>query len=234
MCRKLPLQQGVLLDLRRKRTLRHTTVALAYSGGPDAAALAAKLKDMGANVLPVYVSYRAGRGGKTAKDLQAARRSAELLGLPITLIDNPLVRRITSELKPTRNRLILQAISETLGADAQAVGLGTFQESFEADGQWTAESNEDLDPAVLAAVVSKNGHKLITWDSFGKTSKADTLGCLPADSRAGIFATISCQMWWRVECGNCYSCRERHAAFLSAFNCDPTLYKPNSTVGKES
>jgi 7-cyano-7-deazaguanine synthase in queuosine biosynthesis len=207
-------------------------IAVAYSGGPDATALAARLQAEGAHVTPVYVSYRGGTGGKTAKDLKAAKRSAQILGLPTAWIDSPLVKRIESDAKSMRNRIILAEISRAFGDKIQAVGIGTFQEIFAASGQWTEESNDDINPDILAKALKAGGHKLVTWDTFGVHSKADQFRDLSAQAQDALFATTSCQMWWKVECGNCYSCLERHAAFVAAFGKDPTKYRSNSRVGR--
>lgn len=223
---------GALLDLKVS-ALHGVTVAVAYSGGPDATALAARLKADGATVLPVYVAYR-GPGGKTAKDLRFAKRSAELLQLPSRWIDEPLVRRIDSDSKSQRNRIIVAAISMALGQQVQCVGIGTFKQTFEAAGQWTDDSNEDIDPAILSRPLTPQGHRLITWDSYGVSGKAEQFRNLSAQDRAALFATTSCQLWWKVECGNCYSCLERNEAFLAAFGVDPTGYRAKSTVTRRA
>jgi len=205
-------------------------IAVAYSGGPDATALAARLLSEGAHVTPVYIAYR-GPGGKTAKDLRFAKHSAQLLGLSTEWIDKPLVHRISGDEKSARNRIILGAISRAFADKIDAVAIGTYQETFTACGQWTKDSNDDLDPAFLAAAVVP-GHQLVSWDSFGVRCKTDEFRNLPAPAQAALFATTSCQMWWRVECGNCYSCLERHEAFVAAFGKDPTNYRAKSKVGK--
>lgn len=223
-----------LLDLRSTESLEGSSIALAYSGGPDATALAARLKDLGAHVTPVYVAYR-NFGGKTAKDLRAAKRSAKRLGLSTELIDGPLIKRITAEEKSRRNRIILEVISAAF-ADGKAgsIALGTYQDTFDASGQWTADSNDDIDPAVLAPVIAPRGHKLVTWDSFGVSCKADEFRNLSEQAREALFATVSCQMWWKIECGNCYSCIERHDAFMAAFGRDPTRYRPGTNARSKS
>lgn len=226
-------KRSTVLDLKAATlvsTVNGITIAVAFSGGPDAAALAARLVSLGSNVIPVYVRYR-NKGGKTTKDLQAALRCAQKLGLSIELVESPLVKPISADEKSHRNRIILKTISEALADRVQAVAIGTFKELCDPSGQWTGESNDDLDPENLVKELDSK-HDLITWDSFGVTKKADQFRNLSPDARAAIFATVSCQMWWKVECGNCYSCVERFQAFIDAFGEDPTTYRQNSTVGK--
>ncbi len=208
------------------------SIAVAYSGGPDACALAARLQALGAEVIPVYLVYR-NRGGKTSKDLRGAINSAKLLGLTTELLDNPLERAITGDDKSRRNYLILETFARApIAKQIDAIGLGTYQETSEASGLWTEESNQDLEPRLLMSALKGTSLRLITWDSFGVKRKADEFVGLSNAARQALFATTSCQMWWKVECGNCYSCLERHEAFLSAFGQDPTVYRPNSTVMK--
>ena len=217
--------------IRRPRIVPGMRVAVAYSGGPDATALAARLMADGADVTPVYVRYRS-PGGKTSKDLRFAKRSARILGLSTEWIDTPLVKRIDRESKSMRNRIMLAEISRVCGANIDAVGIGTFQETFSASGQWTDDSNDDINPKILAKALNGT-HELVTWDTYGVHCKADEFRNLSKRAQKALFATTSCQLWWKIECGNCYSCIERHEAFVSAFGKDPTNFRPNSKVGRK-
>ena len=220
------------LKLSSNSRLVGKKIVVAFSGGPDAAALAARLLKLGASIIPVYLTYR-NKGGKTVKDLKGALDSAKLLGLPTQYLENPLERPISGDEKSRRNRIILETFAQAdFAQKVDAIGLGTFEERFEASGLWTDESNEDLAPSCLLPSLSGSGLDLITWDSFGIFDKTSEFKGLPAAVRRALYATTSCQMWWKVECGNCYSCRERHEAFLAAFGEDPTIYRPNSTIGK--
>lgn len=224
-------KSGRFLDLQSDRQLPGVTVAVAYSGGPDATALAARLLQIQAAVVPVYVAYRGSGGGKTSKDIAAAIASAKMLRLPLEHIQSPLVASIKGDDKSSRNRLMLEAMAERFaGTDIGALGLGTYLAVHEASGLWTEESNADLDPAVLVRSSGKKGHDLITWDSFGVKCKEDEFRAMPPHARKALYRTTSCQLWFKVECGNCYSCVERHDAFMKAFRRDPTVYRPNTRI----
>jgi 7-cyano-7-deazaguanine synthase in queuosine biosynthesis len=204
-------------------------VAVGFSGGPDAAALAYRLRSLGAEVLPVYVDYRKTSGGKTAKDLRAARECAKLLG-----IMNPIeLRAPLGHLpKSRRNRFFVKVFASFItcrGGDM--VALGTMKHvSGERLDRATAN---DLDPEYLSRQGSSHGVRVLTWDTFGVQEKAAEFAGINEVGKRALFATTSCQLWWRVECGNCSSCRARHAAFLKVFGCDPTRYRKNSRVMRE-
>lgn len=210
--------------------LKGRKVYLGFSGGPDATALAAKLQNQGATVVPVYVDYRASAGGKTSKDLRFARQSAQILGLSEpAVVRAPLGERPKSE----RNRFFIEVLTGAAQeGGGKLVALGTMLATYEAGGDWDEESNRDLDPKILGAHAAKVGVKVITWDSFGVTTKAGEFAGLKPKQRKAVAATTSCQMWWHVECGNCGSCKERRAAFLAAFGKDETNYRPNSKAAK--
>lgn len=193
------------------------TVVLGFSGGPDAAALAYKLQRLGAKIIPVYINYRKySGGGKTGKDLQAAKRSIDLLCLNELLqVRYPLGNR----LKSMRNRFFIEVLSGIAkNYKTKHIALGTLQEAGE----------DDLNPTVLKSYSRKYGVDITTWDSFGVIEKCDEF--LEINNPQFLFETTSCQMWWKKECGNCYSCLSRHTAFIKVFKHDPTAYRLGSKV----
>ncbi len=194
-------------------------VVLGFSGGPDALALAHRLQLCGAEVMPVYISYRKTGGGKTKKDLRAARSSAAALKFPAPLVIwEPLGMRAKSE----RNRFfipLLALIARSRGA--RTVAIGTIQEA----------GNADLDPAILSACGAEHGVDVLTWDSFWIREKSEEFPGM-VGMQCALSLTTSCQLWWNVECGNCHSCLARHTAFLKAFGRDPTIYRMGSRCAK--
>jgi 7-cyano-7-deazaguanine synthase in queuosine biosynthesis len=207
-------------------------VVLGFSGGPDAAALAYHLKRLGANVVPVYINYRAmSGGGKTAKDLRSTDPVAELLEIPVPM-------RIRAPLgnlpKSHRNRFFVKVLASIAKEQNEnIVALGTIMEAPSTNESIERASISDLDPKILARQGNKYGVQVLTWDDFGVSRKMDEFAGLDIKARCALFQTTSCQMWWRPECGDCHSCRARHNAFLGAFGYDPTPYRQNSKIGKE-
>jgi argininosuccinate synthase len=65
-------------------------VVVAYSGGPDAAALFLKLREVGCNHIHVYISYRANVGGKTAEDIRYAQQALGITGDTLEILHAPL------------------------------------------------------------------------------------------------------------------------------------------------
>jgi len=204
-------------------------VVLGYSGGPDAAALAYKLKRLGAEIIPVYINYRkVSGGGKTTKDLRAGEHSAQLLKLPnILKVRAPL----GTKPKSWRNRFFVSVLASVAREQcAHIVALGTFKKSVNERRMIGRATYNDLDPSVLTSHGHKHGVQVITWDTFGVKEKADEFVEMDISAQRAIFKTTSCQLWWKVECGNCASCVARHEAFLKAFGSDPTSYRPQSKV----
>ena len=215
----------------QKPSLVGSKIVLGFSGGPDAAALAYRLKCRGADVIPIYINYRKmSGGGKTAKDLRAVGIVAKLLGLPVpTEIRVPLGNRPKSH----RNRFfvkVLASIAKKQGGSI--VALGTIKEVVDKDESVSRATINDLDPKLLSRHGNGYGVQVITWDTLGVHNKADEFREVGAEARSALFQTTSCQMWWRLECGNCHSCVSRHTAFMQAFGCDPTLYRQGSRVTK--
>lgn len=215
-----------------KERLNGQVVVLGYSGGPDATALAHRLRKIGANVLPVYINYRkVCAGGKTGKDLEAARASATMLDMMHPLeVRAPLGKRP----KSNRNRFfvsILARIARERGS--KLVALGTIKDNGDDRGLGRATRN-DLDPLILAQHGARAGVRVITWDTFHVRDKTGEFADIPLTGQRALFVTTSCQLWFRLECGNCTSCRSRHRAFMQAFGFDPTLYRPESRIGRET
>lgn len=206
-------------------------VVVGFSGGPDAAALAYRLRQTGAEVIPVYVNYRKTLGGKSARDMYAVRVVAALLDIPRPIeVRAPLGARP----KGQRNRFFVEVLAKIAKKhDADAIALGTIKNDGGREELGRAMRN-DLDPVVLTKHSNRVGVRVITWDTFGVITKADEFAGMSDCARNAILHTTSCQMWWKLECGNCGSCARRHQAFLSAFGEDPTRYRPNSRIGRET
>ena len=204
-------------------------VALGFSGGPDAAALAYRLKHLGAEVVPVYVNYRqVPRGGKTAKDLRSAIPCAQSLGIPTPLeLRVPLGQRPKSQ----RNRFFVKVLASVAQKEGgHIVALGTVKKDASTNEPLGRATINDLNPDILSRYGEKHSVQVLSWESCGVREKAEEFAGISPEAREFLFQTTSCQMWWRLECGNCHSCKERHAAFLHAFGFDRTLYRPNSKI----
>lgn len=210
--------------------LANQKVVLGFSGGPDAAALACKLKNLGAYVIPVYINYRkVSGGGKTAKDLRSAIKAARSLGIPDPLqIRRPLGKRPKNQ----RNRFFVKVLASLAKQhDARVVAIGTIRrDNGDERNRLGRAITNDLSPEVLRRHGRVVGVTVVTWDSFNVRNKADEFIGMDPETRDALFQTTSCQMWWRLECGNCHSCVSRHAAFVEAFGFDLTSYRPRSRV----
>jgi hypothetical protein len=172
----------------------------------------------------VYVSYRANEGGKTQKDLRAVRRVAELMRLPEPIVvRSPLGRRP----KSWRNRHIIDALGAEAFARGQPyVALGTYRPPRSQLTRLSRATRNDLNPALLKRYGRRQWHvSVITLDDFGVRDKWVAFRDISGDAdRKALFATTSCQLWFKKECGRCYSCRARHEAFTAVFGHDPTVY----------
>jgi len=201
---------------------RRGVIVLGFSGGPDAAALAHHLKIVGCNVVPVYVDYRLIRNScKTVKDLRHAHFAAHSLGLR----ELTVVRESLGDIpKSQRNQHLIRVLASVAREhNSHTVALGTLSKG----------GDEDLDPKILSKVGMCNGVQVVTWDTFNVRTKAEEFMHIGPKARRAIFATTSCQIWWKTECGKCKSCKARHEAFMTAFGHDPTEYNPNSALGKK-
>ena len=212
----------------KKRQLWKSPVVLGFSGGPDAAALAHKLVSADIQVIPVYVDYRASQGGKTSKDIAAAKRICPLLNLP-----EPLIVRapLGDEPKGRRNRHFLGVLADIAHREHfNTIALGTMRVNGERNVD--RMTRNDLDPAVLGRRAEREGVSLVTWDSFGVREKSREFDGVTPRARLALFESTSCQLWFRLECGNCHSCIARHEAFMDAFGADWTAYRPQSRIAK--
>lgn len=208
-------------------------IVLGFSGGPDAAALAYRLQAIeNANIIPVYISYRQQSvGGKTGKDLRSATPLAKDLGLQdLIVIRAPLGTKPKSH----RNRFfikVLASVAKTYNTDI--IALGTMRELPNSQPRGSSQATiNDLNPDILSNHGNRHGVRVLTWDSLGINNKADEFRGIDPVIRNAFFKSTSCQMWWKFECGNCYSCVARHEAFMDAFGCDQTLYRAGSKAAK--
>lgn len=64
-------------------------------------------------------------------------------------------------------------------------------------------------------------------------NKAELLQALPKKQQKILFKTTSCQLWYKKECGRCYRCAERHAAFLIIMGQDKTTYSHNPQLAEK-
>ena len=188
------------------------------SGGFDSVGQALLLQNAGHTIFPLYVRFRRA-GGKQTKELNIVQRiSKEQNFKDPVVIDHP----IGKEQYDTRNRTLCQIAerhANSINADAIAIGAPTGHINI------GNVPDDDLDIALLEASVNI---KLFTVGMF----KSTILKELDNAQRRILFQTSSCQLWYKEECGQCYICVERHAAFIVVLGYDHTQYTVDPKVSK--
>jgi 7-cyano-7-deazaguanine synthase in queuosine biosynthesis len=192
-----------------------------YSGGLDSVAQALVLQSQGHTIYPMYVQFRLG-GGKVAKEMRAMYEISEIAGHEEPYV---LTHRIPKSEYGTRNRTMCKLAAthaQKLGVDHIAIGTVMFPGPFSGDFP-----REDGEPTHLQAAVPK-GITVITRLVHKSVIVAQT----PEAQRYLLFKSKSCHMYWKDECGSCFACVERHAAFLLAMGYDHTPYHRNPKLSR--
>ncbi len=184
------------------------------SGGFDSVAQALYLQSEGHVIYPLHIRFRKG-GGKVAKEEQAVRIVSEMASF---IKPHFMIHRIPREEYDTRNRVLVAVASgyaQEIGVSVVAIGSHMF-EGIDLRGDFP---REDADPRHLQGA-AHNGIKV--WAS--QTYKAPLLRSIPHNMQHIVFESTSCQMWYTDDCGKCFSCIERHAAFIVVMGYDHTTY----------
>jgi len=191
------------------------------SGGLDSVGQALLLSREGHEILPLYVKFRIG-GGKQAKEINRTEKLSAIAGFLKPVI---IKHRIRKEEYGTRDRQLVKIAADVArekGFDAVAIATSYYPDMESvADIDW-----EDMNPILLEKAA---GMKVVTLEMH-KSTLLQRLN--PAD-RELLFETTSCQLWWKKECGRCYRCAERHAAFLVVLGYDRTEYMHNPEEAKK-
>ncbi len=191
------------------------------SGGMDSVGQALLLKAEGHLIQPLYVKFRIG-GGKQAKEIAAVTKISSIVGFPKPII---VTHRIRKEEYATRDQKLVQiagTVARQIEFEAVAIATSYYpDEEPVANIDWADLNPENLEEAA--------GMKVITLEMH----KAALLQKLSPENRELLFNTTSCQMWWKDECGRCYRCAERHAAFISLLGYDKTRYMHDPKQAKK-
>ncbi len=183
------------------------------SGGLDSMGQAIILRTQEHTIYPLYVRFRMA-GGKQAREQRIVQELSDVCGLETPRI---VIHRIDRKDYDMRNRLLCRIAEEyaiELGADSIAIGAPTGSYNF------GTANDEDLDVDVLKACVDIDVHTTGLY-------KCIILKRIPESLRWVMPRTSSCHMWYKQECGQCYICAERHAAFIVAYGYDQTVYIEN-------
>ncbi len=187
------------------------------SGGFDSTGHAMLLQNQGHTIYPLYVHFRKG-GGKQAKEEATMHIVSKDCGFEAPHLIQHLIPKSQYD---TRNRIMCKVASKyalTVKADTIAIG-SLHQEDL---AEYDSVPDEDVLVEHLQLVVPQ-GITVITLAMLHKY-KAPLLAALRKSQRSIMFKTVSCHMWYKVACGKCYACVERHAAFLIAMGYDRTIY----------
>ena len=190
------------------------------SGGFDSVGQAILLQSQGHKIYPMYVRFRVG-GGKQVKEEAAVVRVSETCNFTTPYIHT---HRIPKDQYGTRNRqlcMLASVYATSIGISHVAIGSQLF-DGVELHGNIL---RDDLDPKHLQRAVP-DGITVLP----GQMWKAALLKAIPANMRKVMFESTSCQMWFKDECGKCFACVERHAAFLVAMGYDYTQYTMDPKV----
>ena len=182
--------------------------------GFDSVAQALILQAQGHTIFPLYVHFRKG-GGKVAKEEASMREVIRAVGFQSLEVVH---YRIPKEQYDTRNqKLCTLAANHALMHSISHIAIGSHL--FEDADLYGNFPRADADPNVLQAAVPSD----ITVIP-GQLRKSVALHNLCNKNRKILFKTTSCQMWYKDECGKCFSCIERHAAFVLVMGYDHTTY----------
>ena len=193
------------------------------SGGFDSAGQAILLHEQGFEIYPLFVNFRKG-GGKVEKEMRAVELVSERMGWAKPgVIKHHIPRVYTGAGKrkksnQTRNRTMCKiagSYAEQIGATHVAIGTAYMPEFAHMFTHPEADSTQSILQEQMPS-----GITIQTLDMY----KTTLLMNIPAKYRMLLFTTTSCHMWYKQECGVCYSCTERHAAFLTVMGFDHTTY----------
>lgn len=182
--------------------------------GYDSVAMALVLQDEGHAIFPLYVNFRRG-GGKASKEMSSMRKVIGMTHFqPLKVIKH----YIPKAKYDTRNRTLCKlAAHYAQDQDISHVAIGS--QLFAGVALIGDFPRADVDPATLQASVPE-GITVIT----GQMHKSVATYKLCTKDRRILFETTSCQLWYKDECGQCFSCVERHAAFVTVMGYDHTTY----------
>ena len=190
------------------------------SGGFDSVGQAMLLLNQGHEVQPLYIRFRLG-GGKESKEINRSQECAQKLGLPEPII---IRHRIPSSEYDRRDHTLVElaaGIAREIGYEAVAIATSYYPGTDAvANIDW-----EDMNPRSLE---QRAGMKVFTLEMH----KGELLHQLEPAQKRILFDTTSCQLWFKLECGRCYRCAERHAAFIVALGYDNTVYNHNPKKAK--
>lgn len=193
---------------------------LLFSGGFDSVGHAMHLLNQGHEVVALYVKFRKG-GGKQAKELETAKKIAGRLRIPFWVKQYHIPKEEYHHRDRTLVRIASGYARET-GAHRVAISTSYYPEIATpvANIDW-----EDLKPENLAEVA---GMPVTTLEML----KSELLEALRPEQQKLLFETTSCQLWFKKECGRCYRCAERHAAFMATLDYDETEYSNDPKTAK--
>lgn len=213
-------------------------IAMMFSGGVDSAALLALLLKAGKNVICYSLGIYASRCPKMWEREKQARKAIadhlESMDYPgkaeyVEIEDAEWIWQFSPDGVEIarRNRYLIDWL---IARDqAQDIALGEY---IGAD-TWVVRDHvgaADADSRALASYLFIEwglDRRLWTLSDFGEARyKADRVRLL-SEGMGGIFGsalTTNCMRDEEVHCGTCYKCLERHAAFVTVFGHDPTIY----------
>jgi 7-cyano-7-deazaguanine synthase in queuosine biosynthesis len=191
-----------------------------FSGGFDSVGQAILLLNEGHEVVAMYVKFRKG-GGKQAKELKRAKWFAEQLRIPFVVWEHRIPK---SEYSRRDHTLVEIAAKYARSTGAHRVAIATSYQPDVANPIANIDW-EDMNPESLSKAA---GMPVETLEKL----KSELLDELWEDQREMLFETTSCQLWFKKECGRCYRCAERHAAFMVALGYDQTEYSHDPEQAK--
>jgi len=206
-------------------------VVILCSGGIDSIVLAYALaKDH--TIQPLYVQFRVG-GGKAGNEIRTLDKFKHT-----NILDPVILRgkefRIPKETYDTRNVQLLKIAEDWifrtsfLNDGFSAIAIGTYPQR-----DMTTFANIPDEETKKEHLEKFIDLPLITLDDFNCNSKLDIVNLGYDVVGDKLFETTSSQSFYGYECGRCFSCVERHAAFmLSKYKEDKTTYKRNPQESK--
>jgi 7-cyano-7-deazaguanine synthase len=215
------------------------------SGGLDSTTLAYYLQRMGYGLSLLSVHY----GQRHAKELDAARKIAGLLGARHKVVDLSVLRELLSAsaltgdtavphghyedasmkatVVPNRNAILLAvAFGYAVTEQAVAVGYAAHSGDHAIYPDCRPEFVEAF-RAMQAQAVYPPAPELVT--PFLTWTKSGIADCAVRDLDVPVVETWSCYEGGDIHCGQCGTCVERQEAFYDAEVGDPTEYRERKT-----
>lgn len=213
------------------------TVIVLASSGLDSMGVMYQLAKQGKHVIPMYIPWKL--GGFPAREINRLMKIYNAMKEQYPNVEIPIIHeRIKLKDKTRRNREFIELVyDEYKDSGITKLGMGEYKGGGPATWVffWSV-SNEDAateDLNKFLGELTDDKWELITLDNFGiatlKFNRAKICYDVIGDN---IYNTTACQVYFKLDCGQCYKCAERHLALMMVTGKDLTKYKHDPEESK--